>query len=303
LGLFETDWKRSSVEELEHEIQQVERRIQDIKKKYERIVSTDKHEMLSKEIHPYIEKRNRMMDYYVKMQTTKVDAEKAQRQNNRLEKHVAHLKKELRTQGNKISIEHQTEIVESIIEHQKTIGDNQKIIDNYNKYYNEETESGQEYITNVINPPDMAIGIIYLSPGMTKAVTPTRNALQYNTFYKYELKSDKYFASDSVQFRLANKELIKRMLTDRDFRISMLRKNPQLLEWMNGKPNLSKSPPKLTWHHDEKKGILKLVNRNDHAKNHGVYHPTGNGGRDIWGGGNPGRTGKLDSKGKLFKKE
>jgi hypothetical protein len=28
-----------------------------------------------------------------------------------------------------------------------------------------------------------------------------------------------------------------------------------------------------------------LVDRNDHRSNHALYHPTGNGGRDIWGGG------------------
>ena len=39
---------------------------------------------------------------------------------------------------------------------------------------------------------------------------------------------------------------------------------------------------------------LVLVDRGDHSSNHKLYHPTGVGGRDIWGGGEPGRTGKLN---------
>ncbi|SOS35565.1 MULTISPECIES: hypothetical protein [Pseudomonas syringae group] len=34
--------------------------------------------------------------------------------------------------------------------------------------------------------------------------------------------------------------------------------------------------------------ILKLVDRADHSSRHGVYHPKGKGGRDIWGGGKKG---------------
>jgi hypothetical protein len=42
--------------------------------------------------------------------------------------------------------------------------------------------------------------------------------------------------------------------------------------------------------------MLKLVDRGDHAGNHGIYHPTGQGGREQWGGGEAGRRGKLDPK-------
>ncbi|BBL31601.1 HNH endonuclease [Pantoea ananatis] len=55
------------------------------------------------------------------------------------------------------------------------------------------------------------------------------------------------------------------------------------------------SPPGLTWHHHEEVNSLTLVDINDHAINHGLYHPTGKGGRDIWGGGKDGRKGKLNS--------
>ena len=36
-----------------------------------------------------------------------------------------------------------------------------------------------------------------------------------------------------------------------------------------------------------------LVDRSDHSHNFGIYHPTGKGGRDIWGGGKAGRQGKI----------
>ena len=50
----------------------------------------------------------------------------------------------------------------------------------------------------------------------------------------------------------------------------------------------------LTWHHSTTMLKLNLVDRLDHASNHKLYHPTGYGGRDIWGGGAQGRDGKLD---------
>ncbi|WP_242486304.1 HNH endonuclease [Pseudomonas sp. TH03] len=46
---------------------------------------------------------------------------------------------------------------------------------------------------------------------------------------------------------------------------------------------MSASPTGYAWHHNEKPGLLQLVHRADHAGEHSVYHPTGKGGRDIWG--------------------
>ena len=34
----------------------------------------------------------------------------------------------------------------------------------------------------------------------------------------------------------------------------------------------------------------------DHRRNHGLYHPQRKGGRSIWGGGRPGRRGKLNGR-------
>ena len=72
----------------------------------------------------------------------------------------------------------------------------------------------------------------------------------------------------------------------------MLRRHPDLAVWLKS-PNMSNSPPGLTWHHNDQSGLLNLVDRGDHANNHGIYHPDGTGGRDKWGGGKPGRQGKL----------
>jgi len=85
------------------------------------------------------------------------------------------------------------------------------------------------------------------------------------------------------------------MNTDQAFRRDMLGRYPELDGWMK-KPKMSNSPAGLTWHHHEDTGRLSLVDRIDHKKNHGLYHPTGKGGRDMWDGGDDGRKGKLNGK-------
>ena len=57
---------------------------------------------------------------------------------------------------------------------------------------------------------------------------------------------------------------------------------------MDENPNKASSPPVLTWHHHEDVGRLVLVDRVNHADNHALYHPTGKGGREMWGGGERG---------------
>ncbi|MBJ3895234.1 HNH endonuclease, partial [Salmonella enterica subsp. enterica serovar Corvallis] len=47
----------------------------------------------------------------------------------------------------------------------------------------------------------------------------------------------------------------------------------------------TESPPGLTWHHENKPGVLSLVDRLDHKTYHKIYHPDGSGGRKKWGGG------------------
>ena len=123
----------------------------------------------------------------------------------------------------------------------------------------------------------------------------------YHSFDSFEVPSQLRYASDGVQFNRANQSFINNMNTDPAFRRDMMGRYPELDTWLK-KPNMAGSPAGLTWHHHEDVGMLKLVDRADHASKHGIYHPTGKGGRDIWGGGKEGRKGKLDGKtGKALK--
>ena len=113
---------------------------------------------------------------------------------------------------------------------------------------------------------------------------------KYKSFTEHTVPANQKYASDSVQFRDANKSFRNQLDTNSSFRNKMYKKYPSLENWTD----MGKRPPDLTWHHHEDVGKLKLVDRMDHRKNHSLYHPTGKGGRDIWGGGKPGRDGKLD---------
>jgi len=73
----------------------------------------------------------------------------------------------------------------------------------------------------------------------------------------------------------------------------------KLEKWMNTNKDHSRSPPGLTWHHDETPGLLKLVDFKDHAKQQKIYHPERKGGRELWGGGEPGRRGHLNKDGTI----
>ncbi|MFW0767450.1 RHS repeat-associated core domain-containing protein [Trabulsiella odontotermitis] len=116
---------------------------------------------------------------------------------------------------------------------------------------------------------------------------------KYNIFFEHSVDPSNRYSSDAVQFNRANTEFVNKMNTDPAFRRDMLGRYPQLSEWMkNG--DMSRSPTGLTWHHHEDVNRLVLVDRLDHRLNHALYHPTGVGGRDIWGGGKPGRQGKLN---------
>ncbi|HAV1239623.1 TPA: Rhs-family protein [Salmonella enterica] len=116
---------------------------------------------------------------------------------------------------------------------------------------------------------------------------------KYHIFFEHQVDSSNRYSSDAVQFNRANDALIKRMNNDPAFRRDMLRRHPELGNWLkNGRK--SSSPSGFTWHHHEDLNRLVLVDRGDHSSNSGLYHPTGKGGRDIWGGGEAGRLGKLN---------
>jgi RHS repeat-associated protein len=123
--------------------------------------------------------------------------------------------------------------------------------------------------------------------------TGTRVPGLFNSFFDHDVSPDIQYSSDAVQFNRANQAFIAQMNGDPAFRRDMLGRYPELADWMR-KPNMANSPPGLTWHHAEQVRRLNLVDRADHGLQHGTYHPQGNGGRDIWGGGKAGRTGKLD---------
>jgi RHS repeat-associated protein len=111
---------------------------------------------------------------------------------------------------------------------------------------------------------------------------------KYNIFFDHTVDAKHQYSSDAVQFNKANKEFINRMNSDPVFRRDRLGRYPELGTWLKN-PNMSGSPAGLIWHHHEETRRLVLVDRVDHAKNHALYHPTGKGGRDIWGGGEDGR--------------
>ena len=88
------------------------------------------------------------------------------------------------------------------------------------------------------------------------------------------------YSSDGVQFNRANADFINKMNSGPAFTRDMLGRHPELGDWLKS-PNKATSPPGLTWHHHEDVNRLVLVVRIDHAVNHGLYHLTGKGGRDM----------------------
>ena len=115
---------------------------------------------------------------------------------------------------------------------------------------------------------------------------------KYKSYTEHTVSIDNRYASDPVQFREANKSLRAQLDSNSGFSKKMYKKYPSLENWTD----MGKSSPGLTWHHHEDVRKLKLVDFKDHKANHSLYHPTGKGGRDMWGGGKPGRSGHLDKK-------
>lgn len=81
----------------------------------------------------------------------------------------------------------------------------------------------------------------------------------------------------------------------------MFKRYPDLKNWIkkgrkSSSPTFGKGDDKygLTWHHNDKTGLLELVDFQDHRSNFSLYHPDGKGGREKWGGGEAGRQGQLD---------
>ncbi len=115
-----------------------------------------------------------------------------------------------------------------------------------------------------------------------------RDLGKYHAFHEHTLTPDQYNLSDPEHFRLGNESVYTRAQTDPAFRQTLQKSYPGVLEHVS--PTRSgrfrgSSPPGMTWHHGDSPGSLKLVDANDHATFHKVYHPDGTGGRNKWGGG------------------
>lgn len=102
--------------------------------------------------------------------------------------------------------------------------------------------------------------------------TPDRKEGQYHVFDVYEMDASKYYSSDKVQFRAANKELKNKLENDDAFRKDMYKRHPELADWVDS-GRMDSSPAGFTWHHSEETGKLLLVDASDHRSNYKIYHP------------------------------
>lgn len=83
----------------------------------------------------------------------------------------------------------------------------------------------------------------------------------------------------STHFKLANQKLRAVLLNPNSQiskTLSSVKKN-ELLQFLSSKGNLPQSPPGYTWHHNQKTGVMELVDRKAHQT---VSH---DGGYKIWG--------------------
>lgn len=111
---------------------------------------------------------------------------------------------------------------------------------------------------------------------------------KYHVFHEHNLDITEYGLSDAEHFSRGNQAISERMKNDPAFRREMQTKYPGVVEHVqpsSGGKFSTESPPGLTWHHENKPGVLSLVDRLDHKTYHKIYHPDGSGGRKKWGGG------------------
>ncbi len=112
---------------------------------------------------------------------------------------------------------------------------------------------------------------------------------KYHVFHEHTLNTSEYGLSDAEHFRRGNQSVYERMQHDPAFKREMQTKYPRVVEHVqpNSRGNFKPTAPKgMTWHHENKHGILSLVDYTDHKTYHKIYHPDGSGGRKKWGGGN-----------------
>ena len=99
---------------------------------------------------------------------------------------------------------------------------------------------------------------------------------EFDFDFDAQLPEDLYEASDKEQFAECNKQLKEAVEKDPEL---AKRFTPEQLEQIKN----GDTPDGYTWHHNEEKGKMQLVDSDIHAK-------TGHtGGKTIWGGGNENR--------------
>ena len=99
---------------------------------------------------------------------------------------------------------------------------------------------------------------------------------EFDSDFDAQLPEDLYEASDKEQFAECNKQLKEAVEKDPEL---AKRFTPEQLEQIKN----GDTPDGYTWHHNEEKGKMQLVDSDIHAK-------TGHtGGKTIWGGGNENR--------------
>lgn len=99
---------------------------------------------------------------------------------------------------------------------------------------------------------------------------------EFDSDFDAKLPEDLYEASDKEQFAECNKQLKEAVEKDPEL---AKRFTPEQLEQIKN----GDTPDGYTWHHNEEKGKMQLVDSDIHAK-------TGHtGGKTIWGGGNENR--------------
>lgn len=122
----------------------------------------------------------------------------------------------------------------------------------------------------------------------------------YDVMAEANLPEHMYEASDGRHFQEASRQLYHAMRNDPALMSSVEARYPGTFDHVTPRrlgddgiplgPVSRQAPPGLTWHHHETvRGLLRLVDQIDHAVRHGDYHPTGRGGRAVWGGGSSAR--------------
>lgn len=130
--------------------------------------------------------------------------------------------------------------------------------------------------------------LMWIDPLGLYAGEGERGLGKYHVFHEHTLDPSEYDLKDSEHFKRGNRSVYERMQSDPAFKREMQTKYPGAVEHVqpNSRGQFSSETPKgMTWHHENKPGVLSLVDRQDHKAYHKIYHPDGSGGRKKWGGG------------------